>query len=321
MLLAALALLPTSLRALTLHMRCSGPLPTVLARCFSHLQTIDLNGDASDVDWRAPGAGAVLLKLRSLRLEPWDWSRAVYEGGDAPDHPYHLIDVPPAALPEGIAGALAPATDLGSLHVHACWSEQLPALVRTLPELYYINLAVMESTSAVADAAVALLAELPKRTRVSLTVHARSYPSLDEWDEWDETVLPPMAATAAAVMHLDLIGRARLPPDWRQLSKLATLTLAHNDVEQPWGSEPLTALKALSSVKFDRCTPAVLPAPALLATAPALAEVAAWEAGEWCEQLAALHPAWHITNYYQPEPTPPQYEATDDDKPSDEEPQ
>lgn len=287
--LGALALLPTSLRELRLHVPCSGPLLTALTR-FSQLQTLHIPGDGGLVNWRAPGAAAVLPKLRSLRLESWDEAAISDEGT--------VADIPPSTLPAGIACALwCHATALSSLELHACWSDDLPALVRALPALRQLRLEIMECTTAVAEEAAALLAELPAGTSVVLAVHT-PHPWMDAW-EHDETRLPPLAAMAATLVRMRLVGTVCLPPDWHLLTGLQSLLVLHDkDAEQKWGTEPLTALTALKELSF--CSPMRPPDPALLATAPALAEVCVFgdaPARDWHMQLAALRPTLSISNY------------------------
>lgn len=236
----------------------------MLAR-FHRLQALRITGDASCVDWRAPGAAAVLPKLRALSLGPW---RVPFYEIDDPlaffDLPRHAVC--PDALPAGMAAALAAATALDRLSLRVCWSDEVPALVRALPALRGLELEIFECSSQHAEAAATLMAQLPG-VEASLSFHAFEARIADLLRPMTDCKLPPLASTAAAITELRLTNhRATLPPDWRQLATLRSLHLV--DVFTDWGSEPLTALTALSEVRFGRYKP---PPPALLATAPALA--------------------------------------------------
>ena len=67
-----MALLPASLHGLELRTRRGGPLLTAPTR-LSRLRELHVAGGGGGmVGWRAPGAAALLPKLRTLRLEAWD---------------------------------------------------------------------------------------------------------------------------------------------------------------------------------------------------------------------------------------------------------
>lgn len=294
--MAALALLPASLKVLEISTRCSGPLPTALAR-FSQLLQLHITGDGSSVDWQARGAAAVLPKLRTLRLEAWgepQW--------DMPD------DMPPSvymeALPAGCHGALVAATALRCLEVVACWSGETAQLVQALPSLNRLGLDVVHCSPSDAGAVAALLGQLPPGTEVSLAIHAlHSEPGRINWDheeDAEEVRVPPLAGLAAAVTELRLAGKAWLPPDWRQLTALRCLSLSHSllsEAEQTemWGVEPLLTLTALRALVLNDTG---LPESALLATAPALERISCLDLGldarrsfnSWRAELAALRP-------------------------------
>jgi hypothetical protein len=140
------------------------------------------------------------------------------------------------------------------------WSLPYP----TLP----CSLDVYNCSAANAAAAMAMLQQLPQLRGIRLGIHEYEgteadyeYPYLEGVVEW--VSLPTMAGLAA-LTALELVGAASLPPDWRQLSALQRLHVSvskefaaneHNADEEDWrfewGSGPLTALTALTSLSID----------------------------------------------------------------------
>lgn len=293
-----------NLQSLEIGTRCGGPLLSALSR-FSRLQALHITGDGGSVDWSTPGtAQAVpkLRKLRKLRLDSWDDPELDHALGGAP----FMREVLPATLPAGTAVALAPATALHALHLHARWSSEVPALVRALPHLQQLGLEIMQCTTAQVEAAVALLSQLPAGAEASLAIHAHYYSEVDEyfhhWEaDYDEVRVPPLSGLAA-VTELRLIGNARLPHDLRQLPQLRSLVLKYSMLAvaeqwEMWGDETrtLSMLTALTHVTLGDC---VLPDYRLLASAPALAAVryttdahqASVETLRWAGHLSRLRP-------------------------------
>ena len=81
-----------------------------------------------------------------------------------------------------------------------------------------------------ASAVVSMLEQLPKLRAVKLGIHAGKGTEEDPihpiCDRDDRVELPVMAAVAA-LTELELIGAARLPPDWHQLSTLQRLRVVN----------------------------------------------------------------------------------------------
>ena len=72
----------------------------------------------------------------------------------------------------------------------------------------------------------------------------------------DWAVRPPALAGLTALTELEVVGEARLPPDWRQLRRLRRLTVKVDDgyaVDPDFrferGTAPLTALTALTCLE------------------------------------------------------------------------
>lgn len=110
-------------------MRCCDPL-FPLRRRFTQLETISIGGrlgNGAGLQWDSPAAAAVIPKFTSLRLElrgdpEWDGSLVLQK---AP-----ITSVPATWLP-----AMAAATRLSSLELHAAWSMAVPLLCAALPAL------------------------------------------------------------------------------------------------------------------------------------------------------------------------------------------
>lgn len=136
-----------------------------------------------------------------------------------------------------------------------------------------------------AAAAVGMLAQLPTLRGIKLGMHAyhghevlfespNESEDLDEEETFPGWVQLPALAGLSAITELEVTGRARLPPDWRQLGGLRRMRVAidwrfwpdsdddtsSGDSSVPaveggtdrcfeWGSDPLTALTALTCLE------------------------------------------------------------------------
>lgn len=94
------------------------------------------------------------------------------------------------------------------------------------------SLQLYECDQATAETVLALLASRPSLTALALGIHAHCGPEQSYRDygieAWPARVhLPPLARLAAALTELRLVGAVSLPPDWRQLSRLQRLRVAH----------------------------------------------------------------------------------------------
>ena len=141
----------------------------------------------------------------------------------------------------------------------------LPISCTALPWALPCSLDVYYCLAADATAAVAMMQQLPQLRGIRLGIQAYGgteedydYPYLEGVVEW---VSPPAMAGLAALTALELVGATSLPPDWRQLSALQRLHVSvsvefaaneHDADEEDWrfewGSGPLTALTALTSL-------------------------------------------------------------------------
>jgi hypothetical protein len=115
-----------------------------------------------------------------------------------------------------------------------------------------------------------MLGQLPQLRGVKLGIHA--YTGTEEGIDYPDTdayawVQLPALAGVAPLTELALVGCTCLPPDWRQLSSLRRLRMVdtltesidHNVDQDPenlclfdWGTAPLTALTALTSLEVDQ---------------------------------------------------------------------
>lgn len=132
------------------------------------------------------------------------------------------------------------------------------------------SLQLYECDQAKAEAVLALLASRPSLTALALGIHAHCGPeqSYRDWGiaAWHARVhLPPLAPLAASLTELRLVGAVGLPPDWRRLSKLQWLRVAHG-AEAPdawdtgatrdslgrfeWGDGDLSSLTALTRLEL-----------------------------------------------------------------------
>lgn len=157
-----LAVLPPTVRQLHLNAPCRGPLFTVLQR-FKQLQSVTFGdcGNAVEVeDWASRAAAAVIPKLTSLRLdcqgEPeWDGEE--------------LVDPLVFCVAEEWVAALAGATQLSSLHLQVCWTDQSAQLCSTLPALQHLRCA--RCASLAGSCAGGSCADLPARALFTVCWH------------------------------------------------------------------------------------------------------------------------------------------------------
>lgn len=148
---STLALLPPTLRELTLSGRCPGQLLAALRR-FPHLRRLHIHGDVAAVDWRSRSATAVVPRLQELSLDckekaapelPWhpeddaEYDDFIYLEGHKWMYycPYSSAPSHGQALPGSAAAAIAAATQLSSLGLSVLWSKSVPALCTSLQSL------------------------------------------------------------------------------------------------------------------------------------------------------------------------------------------
>ncbi len=125
---ALLAVLPTSVRHLTLDVPCRDPLFLLLRR-FPQLESITISGregNGAELSWHSHAGAAIIPKVASLLLnlrgEP-EWDGSLYQYAD-------IETVPATWLP-----AMAAAARLNSLELRAAWSDEVAKLCAALPAL------------------------------------------------------------------------------------------------------------------------------------------------------------------------------------------
>eukprot|EP00887_Chlorella_sp_A99_P007653 scaffold20.g7653.t1 len=228
-LMSVLAVLPRGLTSLDLDATCAGPLPSALVH-FPRLEVVRITGDGSGVSWDSTGSGALLARLRELRLTP--------EGSY--DYGHYDSDVNfTTTLPAQISSALSGASRLEVLDIEAEWSAEVPALCTALASLS-LALPYSSMTENVDEALEWLCGTTAAEPGLKrLTAIGFELTSADDrldpvdWDDYDATpvTLPKGLANLTALTRLDLGGRAldqsTLPPPHhlRRLQEIGLYTL------------------------------------------------------------------------------------------------
>ncbi|KAI7842152.1 hypothetical protein COHA_004175 [Chlorella ohadii] len=286
--------LPASVRWLEIAVPCAGSV-LAAAHHLRHLRRLELTGSAVHVDWEDRHGTHAVHALRTLHLTcqialQLPGGTRVWASGRVM---CLLRDCGVIAVVSGLCRFW--------LHMFTCHSLPLTSPISA-------SLDVLKCDASAATSAAATLRCLPGLSALALSIHAcrltDDEPLEDRINDWEVWVqVPPLAPLAAALTELRLVGAVSLPPDWLQLSRLQRLRVQNSSYWaaglggaergwQPfsWGTGPLYALKALTSLRVSG--DGVLPNAALLATAPRLAQLTAWNCrSAWQAEVKRLMPA------------------------------
>ncbi|KAL4427884.1 hypothetical protein ABPG75_001973 [Micractinium tetrahymenae] len=277
-LLGLVSVLPPSLTRLELPTRCTGPLPTALARCLTRLADVSITGNGAEMSWSGVAGAALIPKLSQLRL---CYSRPQYAWPAEVEPPARTMLA--LRMPDSLAAALQGASRLRTLDLVLRWSTQVAQLL-ALPSLRELSLGLLfvegrnegEAAAELAvprgevTQAVAALHEALHLTALRLS--SDTGPGFDETmqvpDEeldWidplearDAMQLPSLAGLPGLV-SLRVRRGMHLPADWRSLTGLTALECDSDPIYSgdsdnlivDWAS-PLGALAALHTLHIGQ---------------------------------------------------------------------
>ncbi len=135
LLLASLQLLPAGITSLELNSYCPNTAAVALAR-FTALQRLELSGNAMEVEWAEPAAGAIVPLLRTLRL--------MYDDDELPPSLKGGVFNSLEEMPGSAASALMAASRLECLAIQVGrWTSDILTLCEALPALRDLRWALL----------------------------------------------------------------------------------------------------------------------------------------------------------------------------------